>query len=93
MFFVQMLASRPTDHQTLQPTQGQTSQGCIIHDTVVGLCSELLKKVILLQPSSVWKKVFDSHGNRTRDLSILSRLPKPLDQGSPVVSMYASLRS
>ena len=51
--------------------------GCINHDIVVGLLSELLLNVILLHPYRIWLKGYVSHGDRTAVLPIVSHLLYP----------------
>ena len=61
-----------SDHQTLQSIQGQTSHGCLNHDTVVGLYSELLMRLsyyIYLGFGKTFRLMWES----TRALPLVSR--------------------
>ena len=55
--------------------QFQTCHGCINHDIVKGLCSKLLIRLsYYIHPSRIRRQVFNSRGNQTRDLLIMSSL-------------------
>ena len=67
-----MLVSRPTI-RLLQTIQGQTCHGCINHDVVEDLSSDLFMKLSYYIHRAYGKKLY-SYGNQTRDFSIMSRL-------------------
>ena len=73
------------DHETLQSTQGQTCHGSINHDIIVGPCSEFPMRLSYYIHRAHRKK-FSTLANI--ELSIVSCLPKPLDQGSNLLLLF-----
>ena len=87
-----MLVSCPTI-RFLQPIQRQTFHGCINHDLIVGLCSELLMSLSYYIHLGFGKTFLAQHGDRTQVLPNVSHQLYDWIKALTVVCLYVCFMS